>query len=113
MIEAMRHLQLGRLSLLVQRHPEVADDVEVVLKEVPVDENQVQLPHFGIILTPNEFQDLSKRLTDKVTFIIEPYTRFKGTAGEQSTLFFLDPNGYALEFKAFEDDQYIFTPFTS
>lgn len=40
MIEAMRHLQLGRLSLLVQRHPEVAADVEEVLKEVPADENQ-------------------------------------------------------------------------
>ena len=46
-----------------------------------------------------------------MTFIIEPYTRFEGTEGEQSTMFFCDPNGYALEFKAFKEDRYLFEPF--
>lgn len=77
----------------------------------PVDEKKVQLPHFGIILTRPDFDALADRLTGQVTFIIEPYVRFKGTAGEQATMFFLDPNGYALEFKAFENDAYIFEPF--
>ena len=77
----------------------------------PVDEKQVQLPHFGIILTMDQFDTLAKRLSGHVEFIIEPYIRFKGTPGEQATMFFLDPNGYALEFKAFADDAYIFEPF--
>jgi extradiol dioxygenase family protein len=36
-------------------------------------------------------------------FLIEPHIRFKGQAGEQGTMFFLDPSGNALEFKAFRD----------
>ncbi len=79
-----------------------------------MDEKKVQLPHFGIVLSPKDFNDLSARLkAAAIEFIIEPYTRFKGTKGEQSTMFFLDPNGYALEFKSFEDDSYIFEPFDS
>jgi extradiol dioxygenase family protein len=38
-----------------------------------------------------------------VKFVIEPYIRFKGEVGEQATMFFLDPAGNALEFKAFAD----------
>ena len=77
----------------------------------PVDKKKVQLPHFGIILTMNQFDELANQLLGHVQFIIEPYVRFKGTPGEQATMFFLDPNGYALEFKAFADDAYIFEPF--
>ncbi|RAP29505.1 glyoxalase [Candidatus Marinamargulisbacteria bacterium SCGC AG-343-D04] len=78
----------------------------------PVDEKPVQLPHFGVVLTLEDFDELAGRLKEKsVEFIIEPYTRFKGTNGEQSTMFFLDPNGYACEFKAFKDDAYLFEPF--
>ena len=43
MITGMRNLQLGRLSLLEQRHPEnlqLAEDVELVLEEVPDDEEK-------------------------------------------------------------------------
>ena len=36
-------------------------------------------------------------------FIIEPYIRFKGEIGEQGTMFFCDPSGNALEFKAFKN----------
>ena len=35
--------------------------------------------------------------------MIEPYVRFEGEVGEQATMFFLDPAGNALEFKAFAD----------
>jgi extradiol dioxygenase family protein len=43
-----------------------------------------------------------------VTFVIEPYIRFEGEVGEQATMFFLDPSGNALEFKAFHNDAQIF-----
>ena len=68
-----------------------------------VDGKGVPVPHFGVVLTIDDWHDLSDRLEGKVDFIIEPYTRFKGEPGEQSTLFFSDPSGNALEFKAFAD----------
>jgi len=40
--------------------------------------------------------------------VIEPYLRFAGEPGEQWTMFFLDPAGNALEFKAFADDAQVF-----
>jgi len=47
---------------------------------------------------------LSAKLREHgVAFEIEPYTRFKGEPGEQATMFFYDPSGNALEFKAFKD----------
>lgn len=77
----------------------------------PVDRHQVPIPHFGVLLTPDAFDDLIQTVRDKVTFIIEPSIRFEGTPGEQRTLFLKDPNGYALEFKSFADDRFIFAPF--
>lgn len=74
-----------------------------------VDSKQVPVPHFGVILTPIQWSALATKLqSENVTWIIEPYTRFKGKSGEQSTLFFKDNNGYNLEFKAFADDAQIF-----
>ena len=70
----------------------------------PVDGHQVPVPHFGVVLPPAEWEALADRLkAHGVKFEIEPYTRFKGEPGEQSTMFFLDPAGNALEFKAFAD----------
>lgn len=70
----------------------------------PVDGHAVPIPHFGVVLPPEQWQSLADRLrAAHVDFIIEPYTRFKGEVGEQSTMFFLDPSGNALEFKAFTD----------
>jgi extradiol dioxygenase family protein len=77
----------------------------------PVDKHQVPVPHFGIILTPVQFEVLVERLKGNVDFVIEPSVRFAGTPGEQRTLFFRDPNNYALEFKCFADDRFIFEPF--
>ena len=75
----------------------------------PVDADNVPVPHFGIILSVDEWRALADKLTAKgVKFIIEPKTRFKGEVGEQSTMFFLDPSGNALEFKAFADPSLIF-----
>ena len=74
-----------------------------------VDGKDVPIPHFGVILEWDNFMKFSKHLKDKgVDFIIEPYIRFKGLAGEQATMFFKDPSGNALEFKSFKDFNQIF-----
>ena len=75
----------------------------------PVDGKDVPVPHFGVILEWNDFDKFSKNLIQNgVDFIIEPYIRFKGLAGEQATMFFKDPAGNALEFKSFKDFNQIF-----
>ena len=87
--------------------------IDIAQATNPVDSKAVRVPHFGIVLTLPEWQKLADRLTSyNQQFIIDPYTRFKGTPGEQSTMFFEDNNGYALEMKAFEDDRLLFEPFT-
>lgn len=75
-----------------------------------VDEKQVPVQHWGVILDMKEWEVLAQKLQHfQINFIIEPYIRFKGEVGEQATMFFLDPSGNALEFKAFKDDQSIFS----
>ena len=70
----------------------------------PVDGHAVPVPHFGVVLPPADWQTLAERLkAHNVEFVIEPHTRFAGQPGEQSTMFFHDPAGNALEFKAFAD----------
>jgi uncharacterized protein len=74
-----------------------------------VDGDEVPVRHFGLILPMAEWQALAERLkTAGTKFVIEPHVRFKGQAGEQATMFFLDPCGNALEFKAFEDLSRVF-----
>jgi extradiol dioxygenase family protein len=75
----------------------------------PVDGHDVPVPHFGVVLEMGAWEALAERLTAAgVRFVIEPHVRFKGQPGEQATLFFLDPSGNALEFKAFGDDADLF-----
>jgi extradiol dioxygenase family protein len=74
-----------------------------------VDGHEVPVRHFGAILALSEWEALADRLRQaKIQFIIEPYIRFKGETGEQATMFFLDPSGNALEFKAFADISQVF-----
>ena len=75
----------------------------------PVDGHAVPIPHFGVVLTMDRWEALADRLRAAGTkFEIEPYIRFKGEVGEQATMFFYDPSGNALEFKAFADMSQIF-----
>jgi extradiol dioxygenase family protein len=75
----------------------------------PVDGEDVPVRHFGVILEPAAWEALAERLKAAGTaFVIPPQVRFKGEAGEQATMFFLDPSGNALEFKAFADDRMVF-----
>ena len=56
-----------------------------------------------------EWRQLAQRLRQaEVEFVIEPTVRFAGQPGEQATMFFLDPSGNALEFKAFADRSRLF-----
>ena len=74
-----------------------------------VDDEAVPVRHFGAILTMDAWKELAAKLMAANTrFIIEPGIRFEGLPGEQATLFFLDPSGNALEFKAFHDDKAVF-----
>lgn len=75
----------------------------------PVDGKNVPVPHFGVVLQWTNFKTFAEALKEKhIDFIIEPYIRFKGETGEQATMFFLDPSGNALEFKAFKDQSQLF-----
>ena len=75
----------------------------------PVDGHDVPVPHFGVVLTMDAWQALADRVKAAgIAFGIEPHIRFVGQPGEQATMFFLDPSGNALEFKAFADDSTLF-----
>ncbi|WP_035986265.1 VOC family protein [Leptolyngbya sp. KIOST-1] len=87
--------------LVDQNRPEVPTNA--------VDGHGVPVSHWGVILTPAEWQVLADRLRQlQVKFLIAPYQRFVGQVGEQATLFITDPSGNALEFKAFAQDESIF-----
>ena len=75
----------------------------------PVDGHQVPVPHFGVVLSLEDFERLAARLqAAEVSFVIEPYVRFRGLPGEQATMFLYDPSMNALEFKAFRDLESLF-----
>jgi extradiol dioxygenase family protein len=75
----------------------------------PVDGHDVPVPHFGAVLSMEEWNALSERLREQGTsFVIEPTVRFRGQAGEQATMFFLDPSGNAIEIKAMRDPDSLF-----
>jgi len=75
----------------------------------PVDGKEVPVPHFGVVLEMEHFDRLARSLTEKgIEFVIEPYVRFEGLPGEQATMFFYDPSGNAIEFKAFKNLDQLF-----
>jgi extradiol dioxygenase family protein len=75
----------------------------------PVDGHDVPVPHFGAVLAMAEWKALARRLESAGTeFVIAPTVRFPGQAGEQATMFFLDPSGNALEIKAMADPANLF-----
>lgn len=74
-----------------------------------VDGKNVPVPHFGVVLAMDEWKQLARRLEDSGTdFVIAPTVRFSGQPGEQATMFFLDPAGNALEFKAMANPDNLF-----
>lgn len=92
-------------QLVIHYKPKTKDDLHTNL----VDGKDVPVPHFGVVLPWDTFQEFAALLKTKdIQFIIEPYIRFKGQVGEQATMFFKDPSGNALEFKAFKDMSQLF-----
>ena len=90
-------------------HYQPPQDMPERVHHNPVDGHEVPVPHFGIVLTMADWKALRDRLVAAgVQFKIEPYIRFEGQTGEQATMFFLDPSGNALEFKAFNDLSQLF-----
>jgi len=85
-------------------NPSIGKTGQVSSISNPVDGHDVPVPHCGVILNFNEWEQFSNKVSLFINdFIIEPYIRFKGEPGEQGTMFFLDPSGNALEFKAFKN----------
>lgn len=69
-----------------------------------VDGHNVPIPHYGVVLEWDAWHQFADRLREKgVKFELKPGIRFVGQPGEQATMFFLDPSGNALEFKAFKN----------
>ncbi len=78
-------------------------------KHNPVDGHDVPIPHFGVVLSWEDWHILADRLKKhQIKFVIEPCIRFEGKVGEQATMFFMDPSDNALEFKAFKDMSQLF-----
>ncbi len=87
----------------------LAEDSAGVRASNSVDSDDVPVPHFGIVMPMDDWRELAERLrASGVEFVIEPKIRFADEVGEQATMFFLDPSGNALEFKAFADFSQVF-----
>lgn len=92
-------------QLVIHYKPKQTEDIA----SNPVDGKSVPVPHFGVVLSWKDFHEFAENLRSKnIEFIIEPYIRFEGRVGEQATMFFKDPSGNALEFKAFKDMNQLF-----
>ena len=92
-------------QLVIHYKPKTTEE----LHSNQVDGKDVPVPHYGVVLPWDEFDTFANHLkSHKIKFIIEPYIRFKGLVGEQATMFFKDPAGNALEFKAFKDITQLF-----
>jgi extradiol dioxygenase family protein len=78
----------------------------------PVDGDEVPVPHFGAVLTEQQFMELWEKLKEHgITFIVQPHKRFVGQPGEQWTMFFKDPSGNNLEFKSMAQPQNLFAKY--
>ncbi|ROQ27397.1 VOC family protein [Gallaecimonas pentaromativorans] len=94
-------------QLVIHEHPKTPS--QQAAHTNPVDGHDVPVPHFGVVLPWEQWQQLAERLKGfNIPFVIEPYVRFRGQVGEQATMFLLDPCGNALEFKAFKDMSQLF-----
>lgn len=87
----------------------VAPEIAGVKNHSGVDGHNVPVPHFGVVLLREDWDDVARKIADSdIEFVIEPYIRFQGKPGEQGTMFFYDYCGNALEFKTFKSDADIF-----
>lgn len=91
-------------QLVTHLNPKLGKSGKISNISNPVDEHAVPVPHFGVVMNFQDWDTFSEKVKGFIDdFVIGPYVRFKGEAGEQRTMFFLDPSGNALEFKAFKN----------
>ncbi len=91
-------------QLVTHLNPQIGKTGKISAVTNPVDGHGVPVPHFGVVMSFEDWQALAAKVCLFIDdFIIEPYVRFKGETGEQGTMFFSDPSGNALEFKAFRN----------
>ncbi len=96
-------------QLVLHQKPQSEFGTEKLNPTNEVDGHNVPVPHFGVVLEWEKWEELAQKLKDKnIKFVIEPYLRFEGKVGEQATMFFLDPENNALEFKAFKNIDQLF-----
>ena len=96
-------------QFVVHLNPNLGKDGKIDSHYNPVDGQAVPVPHYGVVLAMEQWEELATKMKAAQTeFVIEPYVRFKGEVGEQATMFFFDPSGNALEFKAFKDISNLF-----
>lgn len=92
----------AQLSLHVGSYVAVRTESQVAGAHVP-------MPHFGAVVSWDEFHELVQRFREAgVTFVMEPQVRFEGEPGEQATMFVRDPSNNALEFKSFKNPEGVF-----
>ena len=91
-------------QLVAHLDPTLGQKGQISNRINPVDGHGVPVPHFGVILELDDWRTFADKVGTVISdFVIEPCVRFRGQPGEQATMFFLDPSGNALEFKAFAD----------
>lgn len=91
-------------QLVTHFNPQIGKTGTVSRISNSVDGHGVPVPHFGVVMNFEDWELLAERARTFIdNFIIEPYIRFRGAPGEQGTMFFCDPSGNALEFKAFRN----------
>ena len=91
-------------QLVTHLNQHIGKNGKIAALSNPVDGHDVPVPHFGVVLNCDDWENFATKVRGFIDdFIIEPYVRFKGEPGEQYTMFFSDPSGNALEFKAFRD----------
>jgi uncharacterized protein len=96
-------------QLVCHLNPSLGPQGQISAHRNSVDAHSVPVPHCGVVLAMEDWKVLAQRLKSHgIKFVVEPYIRFAGQPGEQATLFFLDPSGNALEFKAFKDIAQLF-----
>lgn len=89
-------------QLVAHLNPALGASGKVPKMTSGIDADNVPIPHFGVVLNVAAWDELCACVTACMReFVIRPRVRFAGQAGEQRTMFFLDPSGNALEFKAF------------
>ena len=90
-------------QLVTHLNPQIGASGKIASIANSVDSHAVPVPHFGVVMNIDDWNELAEKVSGFVSdFIIKPTIRFEGLVGEQRTMFFSDPSGNALEFKAFK-----------